>query len=394
MKFVCDCERGVHEAPIDRYIIEENAINKIGEVLKDYNRVYVVCDENTYRAAGEKAEMLLKNAGKFSHKLILTGNVLPNEYNIGNVFIHYVPANAYDKTERNILPDIILAVGSGTINDICRFVSFRIGIPYAVIATAPSMDGYASSGSPLLFDNTKRTIRCTTPKYIIADTLILKEAPYEMLLSGIGDMIGKYIGLLDWELSRDYTGEYYCHKIADDVLEATNLCLQNGYLIPNRDESVIKNIMNGFMVTGLGIAYVGNSRPASGSEHIIAHQWELEDITNGIYNNLHGIGVCEASRLVAEMYKLLYAETGDPHIKMLIKKYLPYFDMFEKFCIEMRMPSPVTDYDRMKSSIIKALTLRDRYTILFYLNDRNVLEKYAEKSAEILCQKIKSKTIQ
>lgn len=42
------------------------------------------------------------------------------------------------------------------------------------------MDGYASAGSPILFDGTKVTIKCTTPKYIIADLDVMKDAPFDM----------------------------------------------------------------------------------------------------------------------------------------------------------------------------------------------------------------------
>lgn len=43
-----------------------------------------------------------------------------------------------------------------------------------------------------------------------------------MMLAGIGDMFGKYVAMLDWELARDYTGESFCDKIGADVIEATN----------------------------------------------------------------------------------------------------------------------------------------------------------------------------
>ncbi len=349
----------------------------------------MVCDNNTYRAAGEKAEKLLKESGKFSHKFILEGRALPNTSYIGDVIVHINdPKDEASSTGFSPLPDLILAVGSGTVNDICRLVSYRLHLPYAVCGTAPSMDGYASGGSPVLFDGTKATIKCTTPKYVIADTLIMKDAPYDMLLAGIGDMFGKYTGLLDWELSRDYTGEYFCEKIANDVLDATNLCLENGYSVTERDPGCIKNIMDGFMVTGLGMAYTGNSRPASGAEHIIAHAWELEDIKSGLEPNLHGLEVCEATRLVADMYRLLYKETCDSHIKELTEKYLPYFDKIEEYCVKMNVPSPVKDPERMKNSVMKALKMRDRYTILFYLNDRGILEKYAEKCSKELCDRL------
>ena len=385
----CSCAMGVHRAPLEECIIESGAIRRLPELLKDYKSVYMVCDENTYRVLGEQAEAILKDAGKFSHRHILPGAVLPDARNIGDVLIHlHDPKADADIFRYSPQPDFILAVGSGVINDICRVVSYRLGLPYGIAGTAPSMDGYASAGSPTLFDGTKATIKCTTPKYILADLDIMKEAPYPMLLSGIGDMFGKYTGILDWELARDYNGDSYCAEIAGEVIAATDKCLKNGYELRSREAGCIKNIMEGFLVTGLGMAFTGNSRPASGSEHIIAHVWELESVERGEKPNLHGIEVCEATRIVAEMYRLLYTETDNRHLKSLIEQYLPYFDEIEQFCRTMQMPNVTTDYDTIIRAIKRALGLRDRYTILFYLRDKGQLERYAAYAAEKFLERV------
>ena len=63
----CSCEMGMHRAPLERYIIESGAVNRLPELLRDYNKVYMVCDENTYRVLGERAEQILESVGKFSH---------------------------------------------------------------------------------------------------------------------------------------------------------------------------------------------------------------------------------------------------------------------------------------------------------------------------------------
>jgi len=381
-KLECDCGR-VHQASLEDYIIESGAIQKLPQMLKNYRAVYMVCDPDTYQALGQKAEQILKENRMFSHKLILKKNPLSDYETLGNIVTHLYDLDAEaDPSGFSPLPDFILAVGSGTVNDSCRLASYRLGIPYGVAATAPSMDGYASAGTPFLCDGTKRTIKCTTPKYIIADTDILKDAPWDMLLAGIGDMFGKYTGILDWELARDYNGDYYCKQIADQVIDATNLCLNNGYFLEKRDPGCIANVMEGFMVTGLGMAYTGNSRPASGAEHIIAHAWELHDVANHKKPNLHGLEVCQATRIVIEMYRMLYQETDDSHLKELIGKYLPYFDGVEEFCQKMKVPSVVLNREEILDGIYRALPMRDRYTIMFYLRDKGWFERYAETATD------------
>ena len=390
IEFACDCSMKKHRAPLEGYEISSGAIKKIPEMLKAYKRIYMVADANTYKAAGEAVEEILKENGMLYKTFVFNElPVLPNAESIGKLILNFRPLDAKPNIfEYNEMPDFILAVGSGTINDTCRITSYRLGLPYGIVATAPSMDGYASAGSPILHDGTKTTIQATTPKYIIADLDILKDAPYEMMLAGIGDMFGKYTGMLDWELARDYTGEYFCDKIGKDVIEATNKCLANGYELANRDPECVKNVMEGFLVTGLGMAYVGNSRPASGSEHIVAHAWELFDIERGNHPHLHGLEVCEGTRLIAIMYKMLLQETDDNHLKELIEKYIPYFDAVEEFCVKMQVPPTVTDRETILAGIKRALIMRDRYTILFYLRDKGMLDDYATRATDKLLELI------
>jgi glycerol-1-phosphate dehydrogenase [NAD(P)+] len=389
-EFNCTCERKHHRAPLEGYDISSGAIENIPEVLKDYRRIYLVADRNTYRAAGARVESILKANGMHHATHVIDRDVvLPNAETLGEiVFYANDHAAISDIFSYSPLPDLILAVGSGTINDSCRLASYRLGLPYAVVGTAPSMDGYASAGTPFLHDGTKSTVQATTPRYIIGDLDVLKEAPWNMMLAGIGDMFGKYTGLIDWELARDYSGEYFCERIATDVLDATNKCLENGYALDQRDPEAVKSIMEGFLVTGLGMAYTGNSRPASGSEHIVAHAWEVFDIEAGRPPNLHGLEVCEATRLIAIMYKLLLEETDDAHLKELITRYLPYFDAVEEFCVKMKVPSPVVDREEILRGIHRALGMRNRYTILFYLRDLGRLDDYAVRATDLLLERL------
>ena len=107
--------------------------------------------------------------------------------------------------------DLIIGVGSGVINDLCKHVSFKNDLAYYIVATAPSMDGYASVGAALILNGMKITLNARPPKAIIADTSVLKDAPIDMLRAGYGDIIGKYSCLNDWKLSHCVNGEYFCN---------------------------------------------------------------------------------------------------------------------------------------------------------------------------------------
>lgn len=386
----CTCEKKIHRAPIEHIELSDGALEKLPSILRGYQRIFLVADQNTWNAAGARAAEILGRAGMLSHTFVFPGEVLPNAQAIGQVVIHAGPY-AYDAqvdpNEPCPLPDYILGVGSGVINDVCRLSSFRMRLPYGICATAPSMDGYASAGTPLLFDGTKATVKATTPRHIIADLDVVAQAPMEMCRAGVGDMLGKYTGILDWELARDYTGEYWCGQIASQVLEATDRVVALAPGLASRSHETVRSILEGFVVTGLGMAYAGCSRPASGCEHTIGHFWELEYVAAGRRPNFHGDEVAEGTLLVSAMYRRLYDETDDAHLRALIAPYLPRFDAAERCIDNLPIRLPVQDADLIYRGILAGEALRDRYGLLKLLKAEGKLESYAHWATEQLMQR-------
>lgn len=320
---------------------------------------------------------MLNKQGIFSHKFILKSPAHPTDTNVGRVLIEAgIDREVYDINAMSDLPDYILAVGSGSVNDICRMVSYRLGLPYGIVGTAPSMDGYASVVAPLLVGKTKTVYQCSIARHIIIDTAICKDAPYELLTAGVGDMIGKYIAILDWELSAMHTGEYYCQKIADSVLQATKECIDEAYTLSERKAESIEKIVNGLITSGMGIAYSGSSRPASGTEHMIGQTWEIMDLESGRELQLHGHDVGAATFVAIAMYKKLYNETDDVEIKKLIEKYLPAFDRIIDLQKTLKLPMTAPEKDKFVEGCLRGRTFRVRYTLLEYLYQKGLLEEY------------------
>jgi len=385
----CTCEQKIHTAPVKCIEISSGAIKKTAEILKDYKRIFMVADENTYEVAGKEVEQLLKEAGILSHTFILKSPAHPTDTNVGRVLIEAgIEAKTYDINAMSFLPDYILAVGSGSINDICRLVSYRLGIEYGICGTAPSMDGYASVVAPLLVGKTKIVYQCSIARHIIIDTQICKDAPYELLTAGVGDMIGKYIAILDWEFSKMHTGEYFCEKIAQSVLKATGECITEAYSLSQRKPESIETIINGLITSGMGIAYSGSSRPASGTEHMIGQTWEIMDLESGKDLQLHGHDVGTATFVAISMYRKLWRETDDKDIKNLIEKYLPAFERIEDLQNTLQLPITVTDYEKFVQGCLRGRTFRVRYTLLEYLYQNNKLEEYINAAYnDVVCRR-------
>ena len=382
-EFPCTCEQKVHRAPVKAVEVSEHALEKVADILQGYHRIFMVADENTYAVAGRRVEELLRQAGMLSHSFVLPAGALPTETSVGRVLIEAgIDRPVFDITGFSQLPDYILAVGSGSVNDVCRMVSYRLGLEYGIVGTAPSMDGYASVVAPLIVGNRKIVYDCTIARHIIIDLNVCAQAPYELLLAGVGDMIAKYVAILDWRIARREVGEYYCENIADKVLEATRLCVESAYHLKDRSIETIRNTVNGLILSGLCIAYTGTSRPASGTEHMVGQTWEVMDVEEGKKPNLHGIECGEATFMAISMFRRLYRETQDMELKGMIGEFLPLFDAICEMQKTVKLPFTVTDRDRFMEGVRRGRTFRVRYTLLQYLYDRGLLEDYAATAYE------------
>ena len=227
-------------------------------------------------------------------------SLVPDEYAVGR-FLIACPHDVH----------VIIGLGAGTINDLCRYIAFRLGIPYVIIPTAASMDGYCSSVSPLIVNGVKMTYEAIAPMAVIGDVSLYRTAPPMMACAGLGDMLGKYTCLCDWRLGHIVNDEYFSDEIAGMASRALETCMEAFSVGDGIDDTMLEALMNGLCLSGMAMAHAGNSRPASGSEHHIAHFWEMYLLREKKPPVLHGIKVGFTTLLVMDMDQWLAHETVD-----------------------------------------------------------------------------------
>ena len=312
-----DCTCGQkHSAEIKKVILESGALESIPTLVQEfgYKNIFLVYDVNTYAIAGEKLETALRQSLiSFSSYIFPDRSLVPDEYAAGRLFVHFDPTC-----------DLLIGIGSGTINDLCRFVSFKLGREYFIVATAPSMDGYASNVTPLIIDNMKITCPALVPKAIIGDLDIIKNAPMSMISAGVADILAKIVCITDWKVAHLFFGEYAC----DDVIALVDKSIQEMISqldnIPERSPETIQKVMEALILSGIAISYIGNSRPASGSEHQMSHFWEMKFLFQGKPAILHGTKVGVATVGVLHMYKrLLHNKPDFAAAKKAIEQHSP-----------------------------------------------------------------------
>ena len=301
-----DCACGHHHACALQYLkIGPGTLTALPEMLAALgsSHPFVLCDRNTYAAAGQRVCALLDQAGIAHTLYILPGaeRISPAEWEVGSAVMHYDPRC-----------DLILAVGSGVLNDIAKVMAHAIGTRSAVVGTAPSMDGYASNSSSMEVDHVKVSLYNHAPVGILLDTDVLSRAPMRMLWAGLGDMVAKYVALCEWRISNLVTGEFYCENIAALMRSAVRRVADAAPGIPQRDPDAVAAIAEGLVIAGIAMAYAGISRPASGLEHYFSHMWEMMALERGSRYDLHGIQVGVGTLLTLKLYEKIRAVSPDP----------------------------------------------------------------------------------
>lgn len=320
---VCGCGK-IHKAPVEHCVVEKGAVARVPEFAKLYGatHVFIVADVNTYPLAGETVTKALESNGiAVSQYVFPQEHVEPDEQAVGALALHY-----------DASCDMIVAIGSGVINDISKILANQTKNPYMIVATAPSMDGYASPTSSMARDGLKVSVPSKCAEVIIGDVDILKQAPLHMIQSGLGDMLAKYVGICEWRLGNLITGEYYCETVAAMVRTALKKCVDNAAGILERDETAVANVFDGLVLCGLAMAYAGVSRPASGGEHYFSHLWDMRGLEMGTPVDLHGIQCAIATLLCAKLYQKVKMVTPD---KEKALAYAKAFD-FSKWSEELR----------------------------------------------------------
>ena len=301
----CACGK-VHRCQLRFFRAGRGAVSALPEALKQQGRKrpMLVMDPNTEKAAGEAVRGVLREAGiPFSEFVFpeTEGKMEPNEYAMGALTMALDPAC-----------DVLVAVGSGVINDCCKVMAHAARLPSMVVCTAPSMDGYCSNSASMIQNHLKVSLYNACPEAIIADTEILATAPDIMLQAGLGDMLAKYVSVCEWRISHLVHGDPYCEEIAGMVRACLKKIVDHADGLMRREEEALKAVLEGLVICGISMAFAEISRPASGLEHYFSHLWEMQALQRGKASDLHGIQVGVGTLITLWIYeKMLAGETVD-----------------------------------------------------------------------------------
>jgi glycerol-1-phosphate dehydrogenase [NAD(P)+] len=275
-------------------LIGPDCIYQIPDIFKRHfpgAKAVVVADDNTFMAAGRLVNDKLKSIGLE----VVNPFVFPAKPMLHADYRHV-------EALRDFLikyDTIAIAVGSGTINDIVKLASHECSRKYMASPTAASVDGYSAYGASISINGLKQTLECPAPLVIVADTKVLQKAPAEMTAAGYADLLGKITAGADWIIADSINVEAIGPTSWNMVQTDLRLWTSQPEKLSEGDLQAMEHLFEGLIMTGLAMQTQKSSRPASGTEHLFSHTWEMQNlekegvpISHGFKVGIGTLGAC------------------------------------------------------------------------------------------------------
>ncbi len=337
-------------------IVGKGTLNRIPEVTKRLHlkgKALVMSDAVCYDLAGKTVSDFLAEAGLSVDFLLVKTMTAKDIAEVENQI-------------KDLKPQVLFAVGGGTIIDAAKVSSRSQNIPFISIPTTVSHDGIASPLASIKGSDKPYSVLSQAPLAIIADTEVISKAPWRFVISGCGDVIAKFTAVKDWKLAHMEQNEYYGEYAASLALMSAKLVAQNAKLIVNHEDEGLRVLLEALISCGVAMSIAGSSRPCSGSEHLFSHALDIVNSHHAMHGEQCGVG----SILSAYLYK----------------------SNWQRILSSLKLigaPTTAKELGVKDDDVIKALELApkirpERYTILHKLNlDSESCEKTARATGII-----------
>lgn len=316
-------------------------INNLQDLIQ-FREALVICDKNTvaFLPVSLKKEKNIK-------VVTLLKDVRPHESVVKALMTH-----TRDR-------ELVIALGSGTITDICKYLAHLTQKELVLFPTAPSVNAYTSPTASIIPIGRiqKSSLSTKMPSYVYLDNTILKKAPPRMIASGFYDLICSGTVKVDYLIASVVLKYKYIGEIFEELLPYEEVLLKHRKLLVKGDSTLVNILMQALNISGFGMCLNGNSRSASQSEHVIAHLLEKKYGEHFLHGEMVAVGTLLTSSLQEELFKneqpLKIDAKTITRYKQLKGIHLPKIGNLRETFTELRALSPL-----LASMVSKHLGLR------------------------------------
>ena len=256
-------QKSLHDLP--RVVCERDISRDIDDLVAlefSGRKLAVIADFNTKMVLGNLVGKAL--SGRYETRMIS----LEEGAAASDETVEYIRAQTRDC-------DMLVAVGSGTINDICKYAAHLDHRPYIVFPTAASMNGYLSANASITAGGYKMTVAAAMPRAVFCDLTVIAAAPARLARSGLGDSLARPTAQFDWLLSHSLLGTSYNEVPFQLLAPIEDALFDNARGVAMGDHASVCLLIQTLLLSGLGMTIAGGSYPASQGEHMVAHAMHM-----------------------------------------------------------------------------------------------------------------------
>lgn len=277
----------------------ENILDRASQIFNEMfpgRKAVIIADNNTWKVAGKEVYDHMVAAKIPCESFIIREEEFHAEWK-------YIEMVDEVLTKTNA---IAVSVGSGVINDLCKLCSFHHQQSYISIATAASVDGYTSFGASITYQNAKQTFDCPAPVALLADVGVIAAAPKEMTAAGYADLAAKISAGAEWMIADLMQTEPIIPNAWHVLQDVLDEMLADPEGVAVGDLEAISSLFEGLTLSGFAMQAARSSRPASCTDHLFNHIW---DMTHHRYKGRlqsHGFQVAIGTLTMCAFFDELY----------------------------------------------------------------------------------------
>ncbi len=189
--------------------------------------------------------------------------------------------------------DTVLAIGGGQAIDLGKYLAWKRGLRLVTAPTILSVDAFVTPAAGIRRGHRVEYVGQTSPDPLVIDYDLIRTAPPELNIAGVGDLLSIHTACFDWELA-DQAGrsEYPFHT--EDVVKAREILadtMARAAAICQCSDDGLRAIVEGYMRVNTLCLPAGHYRVEEGSEHYVFYELEERLKRPFIHGWIVGLGV-------------------------------------------------------------------------------------------------------
>jgi len=195
--------------------------------------------------------------------------------------------------------DTIVGIGGGMAIDVAKYISWKLNKRLVSIPTILSVDAFTTPAAGVRVNHDVEYLGIASPNPLIIDYDLLRSAPKELNIAGVGDLFSIHTASFDWQYANSKgKSEYpFSQNAVDNGKKILEFIYDNIGNIKENNDNGLRSIVEAYISLNTICLPIDHFRIEEGSEHYLFYELEERLKRSFIHGNIIGLGIYLLSRL-------------------------------------------------------------------------------------------------